>query len=92
MSRKNHSKPDFCIHRGAPMAMGAEVLQAQQLREDANEAEDSRATKANICERGLMSICLILTVSGVGLSIRLVGAAALCHDPQGPRHQIQIQP
>jgi hypothetical protein len=63
--------------------MGAEVLQGQQLREDTNEAEGSCATKANICERGLMliSICLILTVSGVGLSIRLVGATALGHDP-----------
>ena len=61
--------------------MGAEVLQVQQLREDTNEAEDTRATKANIWERGLMSICLILTVSGVGLSIRLVGATALGHDP-----------
>ena len=66
--------------------MGAEVLQVQQLREDTNEAEGSRATKANICERGLMSICLILTVSGVDLSIRLVGATALGHDPYGARH------
>ena len=68
--------------------MGAEVLQGQQLREDMNEAEGSRATKANTCEGGLMflSICLILTVSGFGLSIRLVGATALGHNPYGARH------